>query len=472
MSSSEGFPRFRVSDLWTWEGAMDRGPYALVGLLGFALKHNLDRWLAFFAFGRPWGIFNYWVPLDRLIHLREMPAKEQIFLLTMVAFSLPFIYAGLAMTMKRLRSAGLPSWMLVFFFAPFVNLLFFVVLALAPARETTEQQPWASRRATPWLARFIPDNQVGAAMLAVVLTGLAGTALTWLSVKVVGNYGWSLFVALPFCMGFVAALMYGYHHARSISGSIAVGLLTTVVLGLFLMAFAIEGVVCLAMAAPIGLTLSGVGGFVGYLVQRRPEQQAASPAMMVALIAAMPLLVGAEAANPQTPPLYEVVTIAEINARPEAVWQRVIGFTPLPEPTEWFFRAGIAYPMRAEMRGSGVGAERHCVFSTGSFVEPIEVWDAPRRLKFSVTSNPAPMQEWTPYKELDTEHLRGMLVSKGGQFHLIPLPGGRTRVEATTWYQHGLWPAPYWRLWSDWIIHRIHVRVLEHVKQQTEAGSS
>ena len=32
--------------LWRWDGTVDRGPYALIGLVGFALKHNLDRLLA------------------------------------------------------------------------------------------------------------------------------------------------------------------------------------------------------------------------------------------------------------------------------------------------------------------------------------------------------------------------------------------------------------------------------------------
>ena len=57
---------------------------------------------------------------------------------------------------------------------------------------------------------------------------------------------------------------------------------------------------------------------------------------------------------------------------------------------------------------------------------------------------------------------------EAGQFRLVRLPGGRTRLEGTTWYQHGLYPAGYWRLWSDWIIHRIHLRVLEHVKRLSE----
>ena len=132
------------------------------------------------------------------------------------------------------------------------------------------------------------------------------------------------------------------------------------------------------------------------------------------------------------------------------------------------FRAGIAYPIRAEIIGSGVGAERHCVFSTGAFVEPIQVWDEPRRLKFSVTENPPPMQEWTPYTHIDPPHLHGFLMSNGGQFLLTPLPNGGTRLEGTTWYQHGLWPAAYWRVWSDEIIHRIHLRVLTHIRDEAE----
>jgi len=85
------------------------------------------------------------------------------------------------------------------------------------------------------------------------------------------------------------------------------------------------------------------------------------------------------------PPVYEVRSTIDIQAPPQRVWKQVVAFTEIPPPKEWMFRAGIAYPIRAELLGNGPGAERHCVFSTGAFVEPIEVWDEPRRLKFSVT---------------------------------------------------------------------------------------
>ena len=36
-----------------------------------------------------------------------------------------------------------------------------------------------------------------------------------------------------------------------------------------------------------------------------------------------------------------------------------------------------------------------CFFTTGSFIEPIEIWDPPRELRFGVSASPDPMTEWT-----------------------------------------------------------------------------
>jgi hypothetical protein len=205
------------------------------------------------------------------------------------------------------------------------------------------------------------------------------------------------------------------------------------------------------------------------VVQRRRWIQSGTPAFL-ALLIFVPGVQWVEHVAAPAPPIYEVRTAIDVQAPPERVWQQVVSFSEIPPPTEWMFRAGIAYPIRAGIQGSGPGAERHCVFSTGAFVEPIEVWDEPRLLKFSVTANPAPMEEWTPYSHIEPPHLHGFLVSNGGQFLLTPLPNGGTRLEGTTWYHHGLWPAAYWRLWSDAIIHKIHLRVLRHIRDEVENG--
>lgn len=145
----------------------------------------------------------------------------------------------------------------------------------------------------------------------------------------------------------------------------------------------------------------------------------------------------------------------------------MIEFPQLEEPDELLFKAGIAYPVNAQIEGTGVGAVRHCNFTTGSFVEPITVWDEPRLLKFSVDEQPAPMKELS-FWDIDAPHLHDYFVSKQGQFKLTKLPNGNTLLEGTTWYYHNIKPAVYWRLWSDYIIHKIHNRVLEHIKVNAE----
>ena len=200
-----------------------------------------------------------------------------------------------------------------------------------------------------------------------------------------------------------------------------------------------------------------------------PQRPADLGKVSLVLLALLPTMVGAEHLATPEPSLFTCETSVVVDAPPGDVWRHVVRFSDLDPPDDWLFRSGVAYPVRAGIEGAGVGAVRRCEFSTGAFVEPIEVWDEPRLLRFAVTSNPAPMREWNPLFEVHPPHLDGFLVAKRGQFLLTPLPGGRTLLSGSTLYQHGLWPASYWRLWSDPIIHRIHDRVLRHIKTLAES---
>lgn len=459
--------RIAFVDLWRPSGVVDRKTYALVGLLGFALKHNLDRAVASYAFHRPWGLFNYWVPVRDVARITQLPRNEALFLATMVALALPFVWIGIALTMKRLRSANLPLQLVGLFFFPFLNLVFFLVLCLVPERA---MRPPAAPELSG-LARIIPEGALGSAAVSLLITVPIGVGLVFLGVTLLVNYGWGLFVALPFMMGFAAAVLHGIHSPRSLGACVRVACLSVLLLGAALLAFAIEGVLCIGMAVPIALPLAALGGACGYLVQRRRWLQDA-PAFLSALVLLVPGVQVSEHLLAPPPQTFVVRSTIDVHAPPQQVWNEVVAFSQIPPPTEWLFRSGIAYPIRAEIQGHGPGAERHCVFSTGAFVEPIEVWDEPRLLRFSVKSNPPSMEEWSPYAHLEPPHLHGFLVSEGGQFLLTPLPGGGTHLEGTTWYRHGLWPEAYWRLWSDAIIHRIHMRVLTHIRDEVEKKSS
>lgn len=147
----------------------------------------------------------------------------------------------------------------------------------------------------------------------------------------------------------------------------------------------------------------------------------------------------------------------------------VIAFSPIPEPRGVLFRLGLAYPTHAEIEGVGVGAVRYCVFSTGAFVEPITAWQPGIRLAFDVVESPPPLRELSLW-DVAPPHLDGYLQPRRGEFRLVALPGGRTRLEGSTWYEQRLRPMGYWVLFSDFIIARIHHRVLEHIATSFEGA--
>ncbi|PYT42805.1 MAG: hypothetical protein DMG45_08550 [Acidobacteria bacterium] len=459
---------FRFADLWRWDGKVGRAEYAAVGLIGVAIKHNLDRLIALAFFANNLNFLNYWAPLGKAARLDHLSNREAKFLATLLLFSVPFLWVGVAMTVKRLRDAGQPVWLVVLFFFPVINVLFFLALCALPPRERAEESEGAPWPGPTGLSGMIPSSPLGSAVLSIFLTSVLGLVFLTLGTLVIGAYGWGLFVALPFCLGMFSVLLYSYHSPRDWWTCLNVALLPVGILGVTLILVAMEGVICVLMAAPFALGLAALGGMLGYTIQAHHWRPKQTPAMLSIVILLIPASFGIEHAAALQPPTSEVRTAIEVNAPPEKVWNQVVAFAEIPPPKELLFRAGIAYPIRAEISGHGVGAVRHCVFSTGPFVEPIEVWDEPRLLKFGVTANPAPLEELTPYGHIDPLHLHGYFVSEKGQFLLTALPGGRTRVEGTTWYQHTMWPAAYWHLWSDYIIHRIHLRVLEHIREGVE----
>jgi hypothetical protein len=441
---------------------INRATFFILGVILFILKHNIDRFVATLN-GRPWGLLNYLTPVERAVTIRSLTPADRTFFGILMLVALPFITAGVVLTIRRLRTLGWPAWLVVFFFIPFVNALFFLVLSVANSEVDTP----APARARRGPGRWIPENAFGSALLSLGITVPVGILMTMLGVTVLSHYGWGLFVAIPFSVGLGAALIHSYRRPRTAWECISVGMGANLLLGVGILAVAFEGLVCLLMAAPLALALGALGGAAGYFIQRQPREHA--PAMLALVALFSPGWMFTEHLFPREAPTLKVVTPIEVDAPPERVWQNVVSFSELPPPVEPIFRAGIAFPIRARIDGSGVGAVRKCEFSTGPFVEPIQVWDEPRLLRFSVTANPQPMQEWTPYRHIEPPHLNGYLASRQGQFLLTPLPGGRTLLEGTTWYQHHLWPAPYWQFWSDAIIHRIHLRVLQHVKRLSEA---
>jgi uncharacterized membrane protein YhaH (DUF805 family) len=445
---------------------LDRWPYFWLGCALMALKYNLDRLIAWQGFHRAWYLWNYIKP-HGYGTIDALPPTDERFYFILLLTSLPFLLVGIFLTLRRLRSAGLPLGLCVLFFVPVINLIFFAILSVVPAKSgkqttTTDKPAWVS-----WL----PQSAAGSGLASTIIVGVVGVALAYFSTSVLQNYGWGLFVALPFVMGLVSVLIYAGPQRRSFQSCMLVAILPIAFAGLCLFFVAMEGAICLLMAAPIGLALALAGGCVGYLIVGN-HSAPIRPLAMGAVLLSVPFSMGMEKQADDPPPLLSVTSSVLIDAPPERVWPNVISFSPIPPKRDWILHTGIAYPTRARIEGTGVGAIRHCIFTTGEFIEPVEVWDENRLLRFSVAHQPEPMEELSPYPHLKTTHLDGYLQSHEGELRLIPMPGGKTLLQGTTWYTDRIWPSHYWQLWSDLIIHHIHLRVLNHIKNLSEHGGS
>ena len=434
--------------LVTWSGTVTRLQYAMAGVLFTAFKFLIDRQVAG-RYGVDWNIWNYFVPTrSNSIFGTHLPGLYA----TLWAIALPFFWVGLALTLRRLRSAGVkPGWVFLFF-VPLANLVLFVTLCMLPERDSDSGES-------------IDEGYATAITGIIVSVALSITAAV-LSISGLHLYGNALFLGVPFSLGFISSAIYNLPRTHKPWSSALVGAASVVAAGFLLFGFAYEGLVCLLMALPLALPLAVAGSLLAERLlacRRRP----ASPTM-AAWIFVLPLAIVAEYQVRLQPPVQHVTTTIEISAPPEVVWQNVISFPPLPPPHQWVFRTGIAFPTSGVIYGRGVGAVRHCKFSTGEFVEPIRVWDEPRLLAFDVADQPMSMRELSPWNITPPHLERNYMRAVHGEFRLVGLPNGRTRLEGTTWYQNYFWPQAYWRIWSDLIVHRIHWRVLQHVKRQAE----
>jgi len=440
--------------LWfSFQEPVDRRTYLLHGAGLMLFKYAVDVAVVWTFAHRLWTPLTYLNPVWTLREqlLRDAPAWLAP---TLVLWTLPFLWIGVSLTLRRAVDAGESPWLSLLFFVPVVNYGLMLLLSLEPSR-VAAVGPAAPRAAVD--LRFQAGLLGIAAALAITIpTVLIGVYLRRM-------YSAGLFLGTPFTIGYISAYVFNARGAQSERHTLQVAFLAVALAAGAMLVFALEGVVCIALAFPIAALLALPGAIIGRAVALRnvgPPARAGLAALLAPLIVI--------ASPRQSAPSHEVVTAVEIDAPPAVVWRHVVTFPELPPPREWLFRAGVAAPLRARIEGAGVGAVRYCDFTTGSFVEPITVWEENRRLGFDITAQAPPMREWSPYRGVNPPHLAGYFRATQGEFRLLALPGNRTRLEGRTRYVVDMFPQNYWTLPAGRLVAAIHRRVLHHIKAVAE----
>jgi uncharacterized membrane protein YhaH (DUF805 family) len=257
-----------LSDLFGLRSPVTRSAYLRWGFGLAALKFAIDTGIVYAFTGKTWSPLGYVVPSSILRDGAVGPAPAaMLFLLPVVA--LPFLWIGVSMSVRRAIDAGVSAWWGTLFVVPLLNYVVIARLAIPPS---IQRPPWvppelpAYRAAQPPPQEsrdtVVPDGPL-AALSAIVTSAGIGIAMLFLSVYGLGLYGVALFFLTPFAMGVASAAVYNRRHLRGIGPTLGVATAGVLLAGSIPLLFALEGVLCIAMAAPIAISIALLGALAG-----------------------------------------------------------------------------------------------------------------------------------------------------------------------------------------------------------------
>lgn len=433
-------------------------PYAALRPLAFPLAAAL-AWFAQHVLAAAL-ILGRMTPIEADADFWLLPLKRAALLPGQPLWAVALALAGTLLScaalallvFQRANAANRGHLLAAFACIPGVQLPILATAALLRRRDTRDENQ--TRRAA--------DITLG------LLTGIGVIVLAALvSAVLFGAYGWAMFVATPFTVGLATGWFANRGRTLVLRRTLGLVMAATTLGTLALVMFALEGLLCILMAAPLGAGVAALGGMLGRRLAQGGRRREARM-MSASLLPAMLLL------DVALPPAVLIPSrqSMDIRASPAAVWGAVVSDAVVARPPGLIAAAGLAYPIRSELRGRGVGAERLGHFSTGIARERVTAWHPQRALAFQVLSQPPAMAEMSPYREVHAPHVTGYFTTRETRFDLTPLPGGGTRLTVSGTHVLRMDPALYWEPLARLAIRLNVARVLADIDVRSRATPS
>jgi len=295
---------------------------------------------------------------------------------------------------------------------------------------------------TPKTSGFVVPNLFSVLILAVTrYFGESSGVLTFAE-----------FIIVPLCMGIISAWFW-----REIDLPSRVVLLNSTVncfAAILLSAiFFGEGIICLIIVSPLLLTFIWAGMILGKIMFQKNNSN-----LNVSVFATLLLIFFTDSISEHH---YQNMVSDEmiINATPDKIWKNVVAFERIEQENKyWLFKVGMPSPVESTVTGYHLGAGRKCIFSNGYvFDEKIVTYDVNSNLTFDVTHQPR-----------DPE-IMGHIDILRGQFILKDNGDGTTTLTGNSWYKLYVFPTWYYDIWAKSITRNVHWRVMEHIKELSEA---
>lgn len=262
----------------------------------------------------------------------------------------------------------------------------------------------------------------------------------------------SEFVIVPFAMGVIS--IWCWRKLELKSKMLAAYSCVNVFIAAAMSAiFLREGFICLIIVSPLLMVFTMMGAFAGRAMFKQNNQ--------TLNVSVFVMLFGIFIFDSLSVHHYEnkVADTMVINAPPVEVWKYVVAYKRIEKKSDyWLFRIGMPSPVQSTVEGYYIGAKRKCIFSNGYvFDEKIVTYDENKDLTFDITKQPR-----------DPE-IMGHIDILRGQFLLKDNHDGTTTLTGNSWYRLYVFPVWYYDIWAESVTRNVHLRVMEHIKELSEA---
>ncbi len=437
---------------FSFQGRIGRVPYALGSLTAF-----FSQYLVVWAVYRGMKITLqldtvFWIaPLRVLATQNFVPAA-----LLILAFAYFLIVAWLlaVLAFRRAADANLNEALAAAAMAPTVQIPVILYLTIAPPREASAAVPIFPRD---------EKNYAPAAIGVVAGIGLTLAAVA-ISTLVFGVYGYGLFVVSPFVIGATTGYFANRKTDVGAGRTMRLVIAATLLGGVALVLVALEGIICILLTSPLAGGIALVGGMLGRgiaLTGKRSANQIVPGFALLPLVFALEHLFA-------VPTHFDTQQAIIVNAPAGIVWNAILHMDRIDEPLALPFRFGVAYPIRGDVLGEGVGAIRHGEFSTGVAVERVTEWVENRKLAFVVETDIPAMREMSPYEHVHAPHVVGYFTTSLTSFELVRHGDASVEIVLRTAHEIRLDPILYWMPMARWMVAANNARVLAHIRHQAE----
>lgn len=270
------------------------------------------------------------------------------------------------------------------------------------------------------------------------------------------DYGGTFFILFPLAVGFSIGT-----HARRERGVISLVLALVIFFG-FLLASALEGLICVAMALPIFL----ISMLIGYGIRRAVlKRKGAMRKPLDAtdhfipkdrIIATVLPLVLLMVINPveqmllPEPALVEIETSVLLPYAADLVFDQVKSMDKLDAEKPLGIWLGLPAPYRCVLAADTVGARRHCLFTNGEIVAEITRYEHGEVLEMDVVDYTLTGRDWFQFVDAT---------------YTFDREAGQTRITRTSSYKSILQPRFYWEPLERWGIAQEHEFVLASLRK-------